>query len=57
MWHCPYRPEVKCRDGNGDHGPGDSDAGYFHGYLLGGEARLYVEFVRKLGQMSLISAP
>ena len=55
--HCPYRPEVECGDGDGDHDPGDSEAGHFHGYLLVVEVGLYVEFGRKSGQNSLISAP
>ena len=46
---CPNGPKVECGDGDGDHEPADSDAGYFHGYLLGVEACLYVEFGRKPG--------
>ncbi len=36
----PYRPEVEGSDGDGDHDPGDSEARYIHGYLLGAEVRL-----------------
>jgi hypothetical protein len=43
----PYRREVEGSDGDGDHDPGDSEAGYIHGDLLGVEVRLYVEFGRK----------
>ena len=52
----PYRPEVEGSDGDGDHDPGDSEAGYIHGYLLDAEVRFYVEFGRKSGQNGLISA-
>ena len=27
----PYRPEAESGDSNGDHDPGDSEAGWFHG--------------------------
>jgi hypothetical protein len=40
---CPYHPEVECGDGDGDHDPGDSEAGHFHGNPLGVEVGLYVE--------------
>jgi hypothetical protein len=52
----PYRHAVEGSDGNGDHDPGDSEAGQIHGYLLGVEVRFYVEFGQKTGKHSFISA-
>jgi hypothetical protein len=33
---CPYRSEVECGDGDGDHDPGDSEAVRSHGAALHG---------------------
>jgi hypothetical protein len=52
----PYRPEVEGSDGDGDHDPGDSEAGYIHGHLLDAEVGLYAEFGRNSGRYSLILA-
>jgi hypothetical protein len=45
----PYRPEVVCGEGDGDHDPGDPEAGCYHGKLLGVEGGSYVEMEQGAG--------
>jgi hypothetical protein len=57
MTRCLYRPEVERGDSDEDHEPGDSEAEYFHGYVLGVEVGLYVESGRELGRNGLSPSP